>query len=222
MAHGQEDCTGSCPSPFQLQLYQTIIFATPVLFAFMLLLMFCLLYFRRQGRAATIHSQIRAQLIAESLFASSPLRQGLSISFREKLPIVIYDEDFKKVYQVSQCAVCLSDYQMNEKIQQLPVCKHSFHVPCINEWLAKNATCPICRLSLNQIEIGSLNSLNEAHTMQGTDATRMWEERVVNEAQEGPLQIRPNISNVQGIQDRTLSEHDVNNVVEHTINIERS
>lgn len=225
----REGCTGACPSPPQLQLYQTIIFATPVLFAFMLLLMFCLLYFRRHSRAASIHSHIRAQLFAESLLATPPLEQGLSTSFRQKLPVILFDEEFKATYQESRCTVCLCDYQINEKLLQLPVCNHSFHVPCIDQWLAKNTTCPICRLSLDDMESGCLNGSNLSNEVGGmqlslreADATRMWEGRVVSGVQDRSIQLRPTASDEESIQHTALSEHDVNCMGEHTVNIERS
>ncbi len=44
-----------------------------------------------------------------------------------------------------RCAVCLGDYQKNDKLQQLPVCGHVFHKDCVDEWLANHSTCPICR-----------------------------------------------------------------------------
>eukprot|EP00250_Pteridium_aquilinum_P013188 c21188_g1_i2 orf=258-935(+) len=224
MAYG-EGCTGACPSPPQLQLYQTIIFATPVLFAFMLMLMFCLLYFRRRSRAATIHAHIRAQLFAESLFATPPLEQGLSTSFRQKLPIILFNNEFKSTSQDTRCTVCLNDYQLNEKLRQLPLCNHLFHVPCIDEWLAKNTTCPICRLSLSEVDIGGFTDpcqSGEGYSMQrGADATRVWEERVVSGAQDHTLQVRVTTSDEESICDATSSEHDPRRVGSHTINIER-
>ncbi|KAI5054480.1 hypothetical protein GOP47_0030628, partial [Adiantum capillus-veneris] len=153
-----------------------------------------------------------------------PLEQGLSTSFRQKLPVVLFDDKFKATYQDSRCSVCLSDYQNNEKLQQLPVCKHFFHVPCINQWLAKNATCPICRLSLNEMEMGVLNNPNQLDevSLGGADATRMWEERVVNEAQDHSVQVRSITSEDGGIQHTALSDHDASCVGDHIVNIERS
>ncbi|MED6108616.1 hypothetical protein PIB30_025924 [Stylosanthes scabra] len=44
-----------------------------------------------------------------------------------------------------ECAVCLSAVEDEQEIRLLPNCKHSFHVGCIDTWLASNSTCPICR-----------------------------------------------------------------------------
>lgn len=215
-------CTGACPSSPQLQLYQTMIFVTPVLFAFLLLLMFCLLYFQRRSRATTIHSHIQAQLFEEGLFATPHVEQGLNMSFRQKLPIILFDDKLKSTCHDTQCVVCLSDYQLNEKLQQLPLCNHLFHLPCIHEWLAKNATCPICRLSFSEMAIAGVTDPlqpDEACSMQ-VDATRMWEERVVNDAQS--LQIRSTTLDEESVHEAALPEQDGRRTGDYTINIERS
>ncbi|XP_066360346.1 uncharacterized protein [Miscanthus floridulus] len=48
----------------------------------------------------------------------------------------------------TECAVCLQDYDAEEKIRAMPVCAHAFHHHCISEWLSRNAVCPICRREL--------------------------------------------------------------------------
>ena len=74
--------------------------------------------------------------------------------------------------------MCLSDYQVDEKIKQLPACNHSFHVHCIDEWLAKNVTCPICRTALTKEEV--YNAMELWSTRDGERI--LWEERVINGA----------------------------------------
>ncbi|KAF8027733.1 hypothetical protein BT93_E0600 [Corymbia citriodora subsp. variegata] len=43
------------------------------------------------------------------------------------------------------CAICLSKYERNETIRTIPECRHYFHAYCIDRWLRKNASCPLCR-----------------------------------------------------------------------------
>ncbi|KAH9543909.1 hypothetical protein CY35_13G090200 [Sphagnum magellanicum] len=73
------------------------------------------------------------------------LDQGLSKLIRDALPIVIYSEGCAVSMLDNQFAVCLGDYQKNDKLQQLPVCACVFHKDCVNEWLANHSTCPICQ-----------------------------------------------------------------------------
>lgn len=43
------------------------------------------------------------------------------------------------------CSICLSEYKSNDVLRTLPECKHSFHAHCIDPWLKRNASCPVCR-----------------------------------------------------------------------------
>jgi len=50
--------------------------------------------------------------------------------------------------QISDCSICLCDYQDTDKIRVTP-CGHEFHSNCIKEWLMKNENCPNCRKVLD-------------------------------------------------------------------------
>jgi hypothetical protein len=43
------------------------------------------------------------------------------------------------------CLICMEKYKIQEFKRLLPKCKHFFHKKCIDKWLKKNASCPICR-----------------------------------------------------------------------------
>ncbi|CAN8269711.1 unnamed protein product [Cochlearia groenlandica] len=45
----------------------------------------------------------------------------------------------------SDCSVCLSEFEDNERLRLLPKCKHAFHVSCIDTWLKSHSNCPLCR-----------------------------------------------------------------------------
>ena len=112
--------------------------------------------------------------------------------------------------------MCLDEYQLHEKLQLLPVCKHSFHVECIDEWLSKNTTCPICRTSLLQEDIS-----NDVGIPSEPIENRRWEDRVLNEGQEG---IRHDVTNGASTRSTTIltSAIAARRSTEHVINIERS
>ncbi|XP_021807234.1 E3 ubiquitin-protein ligase ATL42-like [Prunus avium] len=44
-----------------------------------------------------------------------------------------------------ECAVCLSKFEDIEVLRLLPKCKHAFHISCIDHWLEKHSSCPLCR-----------------------------------------------------------------------------
>ncbi|KAK8914560.1 putative RING-H2 finger protein ATL53 [Platanthera zijinensis] len=44
-----------------------------------------------------------------------------------------------------ECSVCLSALVDGELVRQMPHCLHTFHVLCIDRWLAWHCSCPLCR-----------------------------------------------------------------------------
>lgn len=47
----------------------------------------------------------------------------------------------------SQCSVCLRNYVDDDKCIMLP-CGHTYHEPCIMQWVHTKANCPMCRYQL--------------------------------------------------------------------------
>lgn len=147
MTDKSSPCSSHCQPPLpELKLYQAFIFSIPILFTLVLLLLFYMLYLRRR-RNAWAASQIMAQYEARG-FTSEPSECGLKKEFRDMLPTIVFNENV--LIEDTQCAVCLGDYEIDEKLQQLPVCGHTFHLECVDKWLANNTTCPLCRTSLLQ------------------------------------------------------------------------
>lgn len=147
MTDKSSSCSSHCQPPLpELKLYQAFIFSIPILFTLVLLLLFYMLYLRRRRNAwAAAHMMVQYEARG---FTSEPTEFGLKKEFRDMLPTVVFNENV--LIEDTQCAVCLGDYQINEKLQQLPVCGHTFHMECIDKWLANNTTCPLCRTSLLQ------------------------------------------------------------------------
>eukprot|EP01018_Ginkgo_biloba_P000210 Gb_04644 [translate_table: standard] len=70
---------------------------------------------------------------------------GLNKAVIEALPIFVFkSENFRDGLE---CAVCLCEFEENEKARLLPRCNHSFHKECIDMWFHSHSTCPLCRTS---------------------------------------------------------------------------
>ncbi|KDP33719.1 hypothetical protein JCGZ_07290 [Jatropha curcas] len=48
-----------------------------------------------------------------------------------------------------ECAVCLSKFEDVEVLRLLPKCKHAFHINCVDQWLEKHSSCPLCRCKIS-------------------------------------------------------------------------
>lgn len=49
----------------------------------------------------------------------------------------------------SSCSVCLQDFGAQQFVRALPQCQHIFHVRCIDNWLLRHASCPLCRAGVH-------------------------------------------------------------------------
>ncbi|XP_020978521.1 NEP1-interacting protein 1 [Arachis ipaensis] len=69
--------------------------------------------------------------------------KGLSGDLVEKIPIIkITSGLFTILYLYMQ------DFQLGESVRSLPHCHHMFHLPCIDKWLFRHGSCPLCRRDL--------------------------------------------------------------------------
>tara|TARA_B100001094_G_scaffold315390_1_gene355335 strand:+ start:1406 stop:1822 length:417 start_codon:yes stop_codon:yes gene_type:complete len=65
-------------------------------------------------------------------------------------PNIIEKKEIKynhELHHDKECTICLEEYQENDELYQLQ-CDHYYHKECINDWLLKHQTCPLCRLNL--------------------------------------------------------------------------
>ena len=66
-----------------------------------------------------------------------------------ELPEMTVNENTKIPEDKTECMICLSNFQLNEKVKIMP-CTHFFHTGCITQWFKNNDTCPICKYSLSK------------------------------------------------------------------------
>jgi len=48
------------------------------------------------------------------------------------------------------CVVCMEGFKGGDEQRTLP-CFHSFHRGCIDEWLKRSGTCPVCKLRIDGV-----------------------------------------------------------------------
>ncbi|KEH38004.1 putative transcription factor C2H2 family [Medicago truncatula] len=71
-------------------------------------------------------------------------RRGFNRRVINKCPILVHSTGKTTL----ECAICLNEFQHNDKIRLLPKCYHVFHRDCIDVWLLSHMNCPICRSKL--------------------------------------------------------------------------
>lgn len=56
-------------------------------------------------------------------------------------------DDYGSSHDQSSCQICLEEFGAGDNIRTLP-CLHIYHKQCIDQWLVRNRTCPICKASI--------------------------------------------------------------------------
>jgi hypothetical protein len=78
--------------------------------------------------------------------------RGLDESVIRSIPIMQFKKEGNRGFgerSFCECAVCLNEFQEDEKLRIIPSCSHVFHIDCIDVWLQSNANCPLCRTSIS-------------------------------------------------------------------------
>ncbi|KAI3996595.1 hypothetical protein MKX01_009427 [Papaver californicum] len=73
---------------------------------------------------------------------------GVDQSYIDTLPVFFYNAIMGIKKYPFDCAVCLCEFEDDDKLRLLPKCSHAFHLECIDTWLLSHSTCPLCRGSL--------------------------------------------------------------------------
>lgn len=77
-----------------------------------------------------------------------PSRYGDS-NIISRLPFIkIHDPKRQLPSDERKCPICMEEYEVGDEITTLP-CLHVCHRQCINRWLARKPTCPMCKTSVS-------------------------------------------------------------------------
>ncbi|CAH8382343.1 unnamed protein product [Eruca vesicaria subsp. sativa] len=77
-------------------------------------------------------------------------RSPASKSSVESMPRVVIGED--EEIGKGGCSICLDEWSVGDVAAEMP-CKHKFHSKCVEEWLGRHATCPLCRYEMPVEEV---------------------------------------------------------------------
>lgn len=88
-------------------------------------------------------------------FITSGLAHGVPPEKLSSLPVwTIESESDRVVLSDVDCAICITGYCVGDSVRRLPHCNHSFHQACIDLWLLRSASCPLCKSEVRPDKVG--------------------------------------------------------------------
>ncbi|KAJ3692171.1 hypothetical protein LUZ60_012521 [Juncus effusus] len=152
-------CCGVIITLLSITIFFTLLFILNVVKAFFItgafILLSLVISFLSQMSCQTEEEPIRdSHLIAEPAHQNSVTNYILA----SNIPVLISEASVS--LSCSTCSICLEAIKGGEKVKELPVCKHLFHVKCIDMWLFSHLTCPFCRSDIQP----SVKPLTESPT----------------------------------------------------------
>lgn len=93
---------------------------------------------------------------------------GIDKTVIESLPFFRFSS-LKGSKQGLECAVCLSKFEDIEILRLLPKCRHAFHIDCIDYWLEKHSSCPLCRHKVSAEDPANFTYTNSMRLMSQSD-----------------------------------------------------
>ncbi|GAA0161948.1 hypothetical protein LIER_39325 [Lithospermum erythrorhizon] len=107
---------------------------------------------------------------------------GLDPAVVAAIPTIKFYRESFGTLEDAQCVICLGEYEEKEVLRIMPRCGHTFHLSCIDVWLKRQSTCPVCRLpvqdSLENESIPSATLGSEAQSLDNSgipnEHSRSW------------------------------------------------
>lgn len=112
-----------------------------------------------------IESRIDLEMQAENRI------NGLEPVAVSAIPTMKFSRDAFGSMEDAQCSICLAEYQEREVLRVMPKCGHNFHLKCIDVWLRKQSTCPVCRLSVQDRASSMVFEVVNENSLQRVDST---------------------------------------------------
>ena len=103
------------------------------------------------GKVADDEEAVRVGLLNESMRSSSvdSSRRASVVSSASGASSVTPRANGRNSFKYKTCSICLTDFESGVKVKVLPVCGHTFHRECLEQWLVRQFRCPNCNKEIS-------------------------------------------------------------------------
>lgn len=91
----------------------------------------------------------------QNMAPMAPEERGLPKEVLDNLAVIKYNKELNKntSSENKSCSICLDEFQEGQDVKFL-WCTHRFHKNCVDQWLDKHTTCPVCKKDYSEAEQG--------------------------------------------------------------------
>ncbi|KAJ4836791.1 hypothetical protein Tsubulata_029977 [Turnera subulata] len=130
-----------------------VVFLLLIFFAFIVVITSLFLYVHCLCRDGRLAVQSSSSSGADTIAPPQATSLGLDPAIIDSLPIILVTKNVENgdVIIETECSICLSLFEDQEKVKVLPECNHAYHSECLDKWLSTQSSCPLCRASLRDV-----------------------------------------------------------------------
>ncbi|XP_027083395.2 RING-H2 finger protein ATL29-like [Coffea arabica] len=143
----------SVPTPESYSTPPITIVITIILLVFFFVGFFALYFCRCFMQNLILSWHLRHSPAATPIVPTHPQdNPGIDPKIIQSFPAFTYSivKDYRKEKYGLECAICLVEFGDDDLLRLLTTCCHVFHQECIDLWLEKHKTCPVCRRRLDE------------------------------------------------------------------------
>ncbi|KAL6974437.1 RING-type E3 ubiquitin transferase [Sarracenia purpurea var. burkii] len=107
----------------------------------------------------------------DGLIRSGSRFSGIDKTVIESLPFFRFSS-LRGSREGLECSVCLSRFEDIEILRLLPKCKHAFHINCVDQWLEKHSSCPLCRRKVSADDLALMTLSNSLRFLSNQSESR--------------------------------------------------
>lgn len=143
---------------FSMVVFQIVVASTSILYfivGFIIIILFCILRALHWITKYTLGQERANRIPFFRIFAflQSPHRvPSLNVSqidqLKAKIGRVVTDEEAaSQDFMENPCPICWSQLEVGQEYLKMK-CKHHYHASCLEEWLKKKSSCPMCNAEI--------------------------------------------------------------------------
>lgn len=58
----------------------------------------------------------------------------------------------------SECCICIDEFMVDDNVLIHPLCKHIYHLECVQDWFESKMNCPLCKIQTREAMVRTMST----------------------------------------------------------------